>query len=229
MVDYNYSCLFKLCNNELFLAYIPLVGKRIPHFRRWKKCQALLWYWMKEGTILAGHKSGGVCMEYQLVEECWEEAKGVENCRKQRPYSVNASGLKPQRLRLYTIHTSNGIRCPLSFTHDLTLHTLQLVHIGDDSVSLKSSEIPDTEKLEEGINALSRELLGLFEDLLNPKGDHKSLLHNAGNNKKQMHMESTVKPTRATASGPQSSHAHWNNLQNVGLLSSKPGSSTKTT
>ena len=36
-----------------------------------------------------------------------------------------------------------------------------MVHAGDDSVSPKSPDRPDTEKLEEAINTLPRELLGL--------------------------------------------------------------------
>ena len=75
---------------------------------------------------------------------------------------MNSSGLKRQQLHSSLVCTSDGICWPLScFAHDLTWWARQLLHVGDDSVSLRSPKRLDTEKLEEGINALLRKLLGL--------------------------------------------------------------------
>ena len=63
----------------------------------------------------------------------------------------------------FTVCTSDSVRWPVScFAYDLTWWACQLVHAGDDSVSTKSVERLDMEKLRsekvEGISALPREL-----------------------------------------------------------------------
>ena len=71
---------------------------------------------------------------------------------------MNSSSLKSQQLHSCTVCTSDGIRWHVScFAHDLMWWAHQLVHTGGDSVSSKSPKLLDTEKVEEGINALPRE------------------------------------------------------------------------
>ena len=62
---------------------------------------------------------------------------------------------------LYCLYLWQHLLASKFFAHDLTWQARQLVHTGDDLVSPKSPKKPDTEKLKEGINTLSRELLGL--------------------------------------------------------------------
>ena len=97
---------------------------------------------------------------------------------------------------------------------------------GDDSTSSKSPKTLDVKKLRgekvQSIDALLRELLGtydvylltLHDESLNPRGNH-SLSCTMLDNKKQMLWWSlrAAKPTRVTTSGPQSSCAYDDNLQ----------------
>ena len=131
---------------------------------------------------------------------------------------------------LYCLYLWHLLACKL-LVHDLIWWAHQLVHTGDDSVSWKSPVRLDAEKLEEGINALPRELLGLSlsEELLKPRGDHSlSLLHSI-RNKKQMLMESSVMPTWMTVQDPRAVALIDITHQKAGLLSSKPRPSTRTT
>ena len=77
---------------------------------------------------------------------------------------MNSSGPKPQQLHPCTGPTSDSIRWPVScFVHELMWQAHQLVQT-------EGSQETYAGKLEEGINTLSGELLGLplSEEFLNP-------------------------------------------------------------
>ena len=85
-------------------------------------------------------------------------------CQRQSPYSMNSSGLRPQKLHPCAVCTSDSVHWPVScFAHSLTWQACQLVHAGDDFKHQRAlrnliQRDPKVTSLFTGVNALPREL-----------------------------------------------------------------------
>ena len=155
--------------------------------------------------------------------------KTQDFCRRQKPYSINTFGLKPQRL-----HSCTVCAWPRSLSCKLLRPWFNVVGSSAGTHCQHHQRVlTDLIQKKSGVKRLKVSMLSLGScfgcmmsisfpltmSLSSLEGIIVSLLCNARQQETNS-LETTVKPTTTTVSGPQSSCAYAMNLQKRALLSS---------